>query len=278
MIVLAPVPWVPAALGVGAAVTLGAWSILARSGDALVRPNYAGRPVPAVLGLATVGGVLVGMSAALVVSPGYELRVLEVTILVAVAGVAAAGLGDDMSGSGPRGIAAHVASLLRGRPTTGILKLVAGAGAGVAVAWVDGGGALRIAAGAVLIAVSANLWNGLDVVPGRSLKWGLLAMGALLSPSWDEIHVLLVAATLGSVLVALPFDLRERGMLGDAGANALGLVVGIGLFLVLPTAGLLAAAAVALLLQLAAETITLSHLIDSVPPLRWLDRLGRSRR
>jgi len=35
------------------------------------------------------------------------------------------------------------------------------------------------------------------------------------------------------------------------------------------------AAALALVLQVAAETVTLSRLIDAAPPLAWLDRLGR---
>jgi hypothetical protein len=64
-------------------------------------------------------------------------------------------------------------------------------------------------------------------------------------------------------------------MLGDTGSNPLGLVSGLGLAVILPTWGVLLAAGVAVALQVAAETVTISRLIEAVPPLRWFDRLGR---
>ncbi|HJV04176.1 MAG TPA: hypothetical protein VJ868_02825, partial [Actinomycetota bacterium] len=85
----------------------------------------------------------------------------------------------------------------------------------------------------------------------------------------------LQAATLGAAAAVLPFDLLERGMLGDAGSNPLGFLVGVALAAVLPTGGVVAAAVGVLLLQVVAETMTISRLIESTPPLRWFDRLGR---
>ena len=64
-------------------------------------------------------------------------------------------------------------------------------------------------------------------------------------------------------------------MLGDAGSNPLGLLAGLGLAVSLPTPWLVAAAVAAVLLQVAAETVTISRVVDAVPPLRWFDRLGR---
>jgi hypothetical protein len=64
-------------------------------------------------------------------------------------------------------------------------------------------------------------------------------------------------------------------MLGDAGANLLGFTVGLGLALRLATWQLAVAAAVVVALNVLAETVTLSRVIDAAPPLRWVDRLGR---
>jgi len=64
-------------------------------------------------------------------------------------------------------------------------------------------------------------------------------------------------------------------MLGDGGANLLGAAAGLGLYLVLPGWGVVVAAALAVALNVTAETITLSRTIDAVAPLRWVDRLGR---
>jgi hypothetical protein len=70
-------------------------------------------------------------------------------------------------------------------------------------------------------------------------------------------------------------DLRERAMLGDGGANLLGFTVGMGLFLVLPGWAIVLAAGFAVAGNVLAETVTLSTVIARVPPLRWVDGLGR---
>ena len=63
-------------------------------------------------------------------------------------------------------------------------------------------------------------------------------------------------------------------MLGDAGANALGAVLGLALLQRHPArAG--SALAVLLALTAASEVVSYSRVIDAVPPLRWADRAGR---
>jgi UDP-GlcNAc:undecaprenyl-phosphate GlcNAc-1-phosphate transferase len=200
---------------------------------------------------------------------GAVATAATVTVLTAV------GLLDDLFGGAERGIGGHLRAALGGRPTTGILKLVVGVAAAVVLALHLAEDPVRIAGIAVLVAVCTNLWNALDVVPGRALKWAALVLLPVVALAWPRPSGPVLATALGATLAVLPFDLRERGMLGDAGSNPLGFLVGLGLAVVLPTAGVLAAALVALLLQVAAETVTISRLIEATPPLRWLDRLGR---
>ncbi len=85
-----------------------------------------------------------------------------------------------------------------------------------------------------------------------------------------------MAVVVGAGLGLLADDLSERLMLGDAGANALGGVVGLGAVLACPPATRTVLLAVVAALNLAAETVSFSRVIDAVPPLRALDRLGRS--
>jgi UDP-GlcNAc:undecaprenyl-phosphate GlcNAc-1-phosphate transferase len=239
----------------------------------LVKENIAGWKVGAVLGYALVVGTSTCIAFAWPISATHRAVSLA-TMGVAVA-LAAVGALDDLFGSEARGIGGHLRSLLRGKPTTGILKLVVGVTAAVLVALHLADDPLRVAGIAVLVATCTNLWNALDVVPGRALKWAAIVLLAVLPAGWFRPAGPVLAATFGATLALLPFDLRERGMLGDAGSNPLGFLVGLGLAVVLPTVALLVAATVALLLQLAAETVTISRLIDAVPPLRWFDRLGR---
>ena len=185
------------------------------------------------------------------------------------------GLLDDRRGGKDRGFRAHLASLSRLKPSTGALKLVIGGGLAVWLALLLGGGTVRVAASALLIALTTNLVNALDVRPGRALKWSLPLMAVACVALAGEPLAILLATAVGAGLGILPFDLSERGMLGDAGSNPLGLLAGLGLAAILPTWGVVVASAFAVALQVAAETVTISRLIDATPPLRWLDRLGR---
>lgn len=261
-------PIIALAGGATVAALTSAW-LLKRPPHALVRRNYRGERVPVVLGRALAAGVLVGGATPTVTSH------VGIAVLAAVLVMHAVGALDDVAIGEERGFREHLGSLRRLRVTTGVLKLAAGVGAGVVLAVLLGGGTWRVMAAAVTIAAATNLWNALDVRPGRALKIGILALVPLVVTSWYPGYGVVGGAALGAALAVLPFDLGERGMLGDAGSNPLGLVVGLGLALVLPTGGLIAAGGVLVALQVVAETVTISRLIDAVPPLRWFDRLGR---
>ena len=84
-----------------------------------------------------------------------------------------------------------------------------------------------------------------------------------------------MAILAGAAAGLLAFDLREELMSGDAGSNVLGAAVGLG---IVATCSVPVQAAVLVLLvalNLASERVSFSRVIDSVAPLRWLDRLGR---
>jgi hypothetical protein len=83
------------------------------------------------------------------------------------------------------------------------------------------------------------------------------------------------AAVIGAGAALLPADLREQAMLGDAGANALGAVLGTA-----AAAGLSRRARIAMLagitgLTAASEVVSFTKVIQRTPPLHWLDMLGR---
>jgi UDP-GlcNAc:undecaprenyl-phosphate/decaprenyl-phosphate GlcNAc-1-phosphate transferase len=181
---------------------------------------------------------------------------------------------DDYRAGQARGIRGHFKELARGRVTPGTLKLVGIVAAATVVTMSLADDLVQVLLGIPVIAGSANLWNLLDVRPGRALKWFLVA--ALVLVGWyARYDDFLLGAAIGSAAALLVFDLRERAMLGDAGSNLLGFIVGIALFRVLPTWGLGIALAVILALHAVGETVTLSRVIETSPPLRWFDRLGR---
>jgi UDP-N-acetylmuramyl pentapeptide phosphotransferase/UDP-N-acetylglucosamine-1-phosphate transferase len=91
--------------------------------------------------------------------------------------------------------------------------------------------------------------------------------------SWAAASTGLIAA----LVVCLPFDLRARGMLGDAGANPLGGVLGLGLALTFTGWGRVAVAGVLVVLNALSEKFSFSAAIERTPVLRVLDLLGRAK-
>jgi UDP-N-acetylmuramyl pentapeptide phosphotransferase/UDP-N-acetylglucosamine-1-phosphate transferase len=270
--------WPLLAVALGDAVALASAVLLLRATlPRLRRTNHRGQLVPAVLGLGLVMAVVVATIVTVALAPRpYQLDQVVAGAILGSLALCLVGLMDDLTEGRARGFRGHLGTTLRrGRPTTGVVKLAVGVVAGIWLAVLMGGGSLRVASAAVVMAVATNVWNALDVVPGRALKAAAIALLPMVWASWSQPASLVVSATLGATVVLLPFDLLERGMLGDAGSNPLGFLAGVGLATTLPTYGLVAAAAIGVLLQLAAETVTISRLVEAAPPLRWLDRLGR---
>lgn len=270
----------------------------------LERTNFAGRTVTLAEGAAASGAVAL-ITAVL----GRRVDALV------LAGVGALGLADDLLEPRQRragravakGLRGHLGALRAGRLTTGAAKALgipALALIATAVAPPERAGrtipahiALVLTDGA-LVAGSANLVNLLDLRPGRALKVVIPAAAALtatpLTAAVDQEATgrgqaagshrgagrersgrALGAAALIPATAALLPDLAEHGMLGDAGANALGAAAGLSITRrVSPPVRIALLAGVAAL-TLASERVSFSAVIDRTPLLRTLDRWGR---
>jgi UDP-GlcNAc:undecaprenyl-phosphate GlcNAc-1-phosphate transferase len=251
---------------------------------ALRRPNYRGRFIP------VVGGVLIVASALIVEAGRATLGALGLgdqpglnparpLVLLVVFGFGMLGLMDDVMGSGDdRGFRGHLRALANGRVTTGLLKLVGGAGVAVVVAAAPGFiTGKRVIADALLIALAANLGNLLDRAPGRAIKGSIIAYLPLAFVLGTGAVGIAVAPVMGAAIGVLPEDLREHMMLGDTGANVLGAVLGVAVVLGTGRTTRNAVIFALIALNLAAEFVSFSRVVDRVPPLRWFDRLGRVR-
>jgi len=242
----------------------------------LDRENHRGRHLPTAVGLCLVVAVVAVEGARSVLDP--ETTVDRLVVLIAVAGFGFLGLLDDLAGDGgDRGLRGHVRAAVTGRLTTGFVKLAAGGALGLAIASTAPGGVVRTILDGALIALAANLANLFDRAPGRTLKWSLLACVPLAIVAAGDAASTALAPVAGAALALLPGDVRERFMLGDTGANALGGALGVGAFLALGPDARTAVAAALLALTLLSEVISFSRIIDAVPPLRLLDRVGRLR-
>ena len=216
------------------------------------RTNHRGRPVSLLSGPALA---LAAVASADLTFPG-----------VAVAGLGAAAVGafDDAVGDrSARGFRGHLAALRRGRLTSGGVKVFGIGAAGLLACHRPGVRRREILLEGAVVAASANLLNLLDLRPGRALKVGAVAALALGQPG-----------PAAAAAALLPGDLAETTMLGDAGANALGAVLGLALVRRHPQRRLIALTTLTAVTAVS-EVLSYSRIIDAVPPLRWVDRVGR---
>lgn len=262
---------ITAGLGAGAARAL--YAALARrppGGTATwTRTNHRGEKVSLLAGPALAAAAITAAAAA----PGLPLRT-RAALVTAGAGAAALGGYDDLAGQGDRrGFRGHLGALARGEVTTGAVKLGGIGAAGLVAAALAGGAPADVIINAGLAAGGANLVNLFDLRPGRALKVAL-AGSALLAVAAPGRAAPAVAGPAGAAAGLLPDDLAERVMIGDAGANCLGAMLGVA------AAGLSRPARAALLagiagLTAASEVISFTSVIERTPALHRLDMLGR---
>lgn len=262
--------------------------MLAENGH--TRANYRARRLPFPF------GVLALVAALLALIPLMLLQVLASAelfhpevfpIAVYALGVLALGLVDDTLGeraggggategrAAPRGWRGHGAALMRGELSTGVLKAAGSLGlALLAMSWLGLSDGRWLLAAAVLV-LATNVFNLLDLRPGRSIK-AFVLLGLGLGLGSGEVRPLWALGLFAApALVAGVFDLRERAMLGDTGANLLGALAGLWLVLALSGTGQLIALALLLAITVYGEIRSISEFVERTPGLRHLDSFGR---
>jgi len=250
----------------------------------LVRENYRGALLAFPLGAVLATAALVALAPLAFLDDRADLDLLEPDLrrwLPYLLGIAFLGFLDDSLGRGeavatPRGWRGHWAALRSGSLSTGAIKAI---GALALAAYVVSGRGLedwRYLADVLLLILATNLFNLLDLRPGRAEK-GLVLLGAgLCLGAWTFYPAELLGIFVGPVLVGAWLTLGERAMLGDTGSNLIGAIAGVWLLTTLGADARLVALGVVLALTVYGEIRSISATIDSVPPLRWLDSLGRA--
>lgn len=200
--------------------------------------------------------------------------------IVYLVGIAFLGLLDDSLGMGespdtPRGWRGHASAVLRGELSTGAVKAVGALALAAYVITGTGNEWFGYVTDIALLILVTNLFNLLDLRGGRVEKGLLfLVVGACLV-GWTLAPIELLGVFIGPFLVSAWLTLRERAMLGDTGSNLAGAVAGVVLLTQLGETGRLVALAIVLAITLFGEFRSISKTIDRIPPLRFIDSVGR---
>ena len=276
--------WVGLPVGIAVALLVVPAGVRGLLDGGLTRENYRGSTVAFPLGAVLTTSALVALAPLAFLNDRADLDLLEPSLgrwMPYLLGIAFLGFLDDSLGGGerpgsPRGWRGHARALREGSLSTGAVKAL---GALALAAYVVSGRGLeswRYLADVGLLILATNLFNLLDLRPGRAEK-GLALLGAgLCLCAWTLTPLELLGIFAGPILVGAWFTLRERAMLGDTGSNLVGAVGGVWLLTTLAPDARLIALAVVAGLTIYGELRSISATIDSVPPLRWLDSLGRA--
>ncbi len=260
------------------AIALAAPLLRTLAENGLVHENYRKAILP------FPGGVVIVVAALVTLVPLSLLDELadddflspQLThITVYVLGMAFLGFLDDMLGGEPRGWRGHGAAVAGGGISTGALKAIGALGLACFALSNQGLTTTQYICGVALLILTTNLFNLLDLRPGRTGKAFVIVGAGLTVGSLDLAPLWVLGIFAGPILVLAVGDLRERTMLGDTGSNLIGALVGFWLVLTLSPTGQLIALAVVLIITVYGEFRSISALIERTPLLRQLDSLGR---
>lgn len=231
------------------------------------KPNFRGRQVKlaGIALLITISFYLI--SVAILKGEGALVTVM---IFSAIAGIA--GWYDDVKNDPDKGLRGHLTAFFKGRITSGLVKLAAISLLALVFALMISRGIVDALVNFILVASSTNLFNLLDLRPGRTLKAVILVFLCLLIFTLNPVYT----GILLQLFVFLLFDLREQVMLGDAGSNYIGFLAGIFLAISIQSFTVRAVIAVGLtILNLLSEKYSFSKIIEGNRWLRFFDMLGR---
>jgi UDP-GlcNAc:undecaprenyl-phosphate/decaprenyl-phosphate GlcNAc-1-phosphate transferase len=246
--------------------------------NGFVRPNYRDRELPFPVGTAVIAAVaiaLIPLGALRQLSDAKVFYPQMGSIAVYTIGVGFLGFLDDMLSGPAKGWRGHAAAALDGTFSTGALKAVGALGLAMFALSGEGLSNGRYILDVLLLVLTTNLFNLLDLRPGRSVK-GLVLLGVGLTLGATSLRPLAaVGLFLAPVLVAGVYDLREQALLGDTGSNVVGAIAGWWMLLAMGSAAELVALVIVAALTAYGEFRSMSTAIERTPVLRELDSLGR---
>ena len=126
----------------------------------------------------------------------------------------------------------------------------------------------------LIIALSTNLMNLLDLRPGRAIKAYLFIMVIIFLTLTGFVQVLPLLI-VPNVLAYFNYDLKARAMMGDTGSNVLGISIGMLISFGYPFNIRLGWLIFVVIMHIFTEKYSLTKIIEKNKLLNFIDKLGR---
>ncbi len=193
---------------------------------------------------------------------------------------------DDIWGkSKVKGLRGHFKALQRGELTTGALKAIGTVALSLFILQPFSANLFLLLVNALILAFFVNFFNLLDLRPGRAVKVFVLLGTVIFVTAWFykgldfynynyETSIWMIwGLFLGTIMVLFNLELKEELMLGDAGSNVLGGLMG---FTFLLTFDELYVKILALIILLAVHFLTEKYSITEViSRFKWMDTIDK---
>lgn len=243
-----------------------------------LKENFKGKKIPMTAGVIFPLSLFVSILPLLIIFEDYNYLFKFSLIIL---GFSFLGLLDDFMGdSKGKGFKGHIYNLIFYKKiTTGFIKAFYGVILAFVVTVFYQGlydNFFLVALNTLIIALSANAINLLDLRPGRAGKAFIIVsfISIFASNLWEYLHKIPVLIPL---LIYLPGDLKSDYMLGDAGSNSLGGFLGSYIAFFYDYEFKIIILLLLVFFHVVAEFVSISEVIGKTPGLSHLDKWGRRR-
>lgn len=245
-----------------------------------VRPNYKGDMIPVSMGIVflpmmIINGIIIAFSIKRLNISTYTNIIYLFMFLFGAISMFFAGIMDDIMGNRDvSGLKGHLKSLLKGNLTTGGFKALFGGFIGILISLVVSNNIYELITNTLIIALSTNLMNLLDLRPGRAIK-GYLTITTVMLVTLAGFTKILPLLLFPNVLAYFNLDLKAKAMMGDTGSNVLGVTIGILVVFGYCVNIKLLWLTFLILIHLLTEKYSLTKIIENNKVLNFIDKLGR---
>ena len=241
----------------------------------VLRPNYKKDMIPVSMGIVFLPMLIINAIILAYFTTNFKDMLHIFIFLFGLVSMFFAGILDDIIGNRDvSGLKGHFKSLLNGKLTTGGFKALFGGFIGLVISIPISKNIYDIVINTLIIALSTNLMNLLDLRPGRAIK-GYLVISIVLLFTLGEYTRNLLLLIFPNVIAYFNQDLKAKAMMGDTGSNVLGISIGILFVMGYPLKVRLIWLAFLIFIHILTEKYSLTKIIESNKFLNFIDKLGR---
>lgn len=241
----------------------------------VLRPNYKKDMIPVSMGIVFLPMLIINAIILAYFTTNFKDMLYIFIFLFGLVSMFFAGILDDIIGNRDvSGLKGHFKSLLNGKLTTGGFKALFGGFIGLVISIAISKNIYDIVINTLIIALSTNLMNLLDLRPGRAIK-GYLVISIVLLFTLGEYTRNLLLLIFPNVIAYFNQDLKAKAMMGDTGSNVLGISIGILFVMGYSLKVRLIWLAFLIFIHILTEKYSLTKIIESNKFLNFIDKLGR---